>query len=98
MSCVAQFRWDLLLFTALTLLLNLPLGRGSFSDALRFRPSAVGDGEWWRLLTHPFIHVSWYHLFLDGVAFFILYRGLEERSAFGSMKNLTFSSSYRLPS
>ena len=77
------FRWDFLFFTALTLVLNLPLCRGGFSDALIFRPAAVGDGEWWRILTHPFIHVSWYHLFLDGVAFFILYRGLEERSAFG---------------
>ena len=26
---------------------------------------AVGGGQWWRLLTHPFVHVSAWHLLLD---------------------------------
>ncbi len=39
-----------------------------------------GSGKWWRLFTHPFVHVSWYHLFLDAGAFFLLYTGLEEKS------------------
>ncbi len=36
------------------------------------------DGEWWRLFTHPFVHVTWYHLLLDGSAFIVLYQSLLE--------------------
>jgi rhomboid family GlyGly-CTERM serine protease len=46
-----------------------------------FMPQAVQDGEWWRLFTHPFVHVTWYHLLLDGVAFLALYHSLVEVSA-----------------
>ena len=30
----------------------------------------------WRLFTHPFVHVTWYHLLLDGSAFIVLYQSL----------------------
>jgi rhomboid family GlyGly-CTERM serine protease len=43
-----------------------------------FHPAAVCAGEWWRLFTHPFVHVTWYHLLLDASAFFLLYHGLLE--------------------
>src|SRR6185503_21214520 len=62
------------------LLFNLPLLTGSFSDSFIFLPDAVRAGEWWRCLTHPFVHVSWLHLSLDGVAFVVLYHSLEARS------------------
>ena len=39
----------------------------------------VRDGQWWRLFSHPFVHLTWYHLFLDAGAFFILYTGLQEK-------------------
>ena len=42
-------------------------------------PSALRSGEWWRLFSHPFVHLTWYHLFLDAGAFFILYTGLQEK-------------------
>jgi rhomboid family GlyGly-CTERM serine protease len=42
-------------------------------------PAAVAAGEWWRILLHPFAHVSGYHLWLDGAAFFTLYHALRER-------------------
>jgi rhomboid family GlyGly-CTERM serine protease len=58
-------------FVALLALL-LPL-----RDSLCFNPSAVVAGQWWRVVTHPFVHVSWYHLLLDGAAFLLLYHGLE---------------------
>ena len=45
----------------------------------RRRPSP--DGEWWRLLTHPFVHVSRYHLLLDGVAVVSLLVSLADRRA-----------------
>jgi len=25
-----------------------------------FLPAAVREGEWWRVFTHPFIHVTWF--------------------------------------
>jgi rhomboid family GlyGly-CTERM serine protease len=45
-------------------------------NLLYFSPSAVADGQWWRVLTHPFVHVSCYHLLLDGTAFLLLYQSL----------------------
>jgi rhomboid family GlyGly-CTERM serine protease len=47
--------------------------------SLHFHPELVVRGEWWRLLTHPFVHVSLYHLVLDAVAFLVLYATLKEK-------------------
>ncbi len=69
-------RAELLGFTLLLVLLNLPLFAGGSTAALAFQADAVAAGEWWRLLTHPFLHVSWYHLVLDGTAFLVLYANL----------------------
>lgn len=59
---------------------NIPLAFGRPSLPLVFFPDAISSGQWWRLLTFPFVHVSWYHLALDGVAFLMLWQGLEEKS------------------
>ena len=68
---------DFLLLLAAVVVFNAHLaGLGSGGWAL-YRPSAVAAGQWWRLFTHPFVHVSWYHLLLDAGAFFMLYDGLE---------------------
>lgn len=53
---------------------NLP----AVAPWLCFWPDAVAHGQWWRVLTHPFVHVSWYHLLLDGAAFLLLYHALGE--------------------
>lgn len=45
---------------------------------LMFQPDAVVTGQWWRLITWPFVHVSRYHLLLDATAFLLLYSGLQE--------------------
>ena len=66
--------WTLMLVTAL---LNLHLIGLTFKSIPVFFPAAVSAGEWWRIFTHPFVHVSWYHLGLDAGAFFILYTGLK---------------------
>ena len=50
---------------------------GGLNSAMLFLPDAVRAGEWWRVLTHPFVHVTWYHLLLDGAAFFLLYNELQ---------------------
>ena len=71
--------WDLLLLSALLVVANWPLLYGSVNGALIYHPGPVGAGEWWRLVSYPFAHLSWYHLMLDASAFFLLYTGLEEK-------------------
>ena len=56
------------------------LAAGGIAPRLVFDPDLVRAGEWWRILTHPFIHVGWYNLFLDAGAFALLFTGLEEPS------------------
>lgn len=81
-------RWwrpELVVFAALLAIFNAPLLGGSFWDSMIFRPQAVSEGEWWRLLAHPFVHATWYHLLLDGAAFFLLYLSLAERRFAGRL-------------
>jgi rhomboid family GlyGly-CTERM serine protease len=73
------WRWELAAFALLIGLFNLPLLTGSFSTQFIFHPAAASAGEWWRLFTHPFVHVSWYHLVLDALAFFLAYTELQHR-------------------
>jgi rhomboid family GlyGly-CTERM serine protease len=67
---------ELVGFALVSLLLNAPLLAGSCWHSLVFDPTAVRSGQWWRLVTHPFVHLTWYHLLLDGSAFFLLYHSL----------------------
>ncbi len=82
MAAIGRCTWDGWLWLAALLLVNggLLLGRGP-AAGLAFDPGALAAGEWWRLLTWPLVHVSPYHLLLDGSAFLLLYLGLEERQA-----------------
>jgi len=73
------FSGDVILFIAILAGLNLHLLGGSNTNLQIFLPAAVGSIEWWRLFSHPFVHLTWYHLFLDAGAFFILYTGLQEK-------------------
>lgn len=73
-------RPELLLFVVLLALFNVPVLSGSCFNSMVFMPQAVQCGEWWRLFTHPFVHVTWYHLLLDGAAFLALYHSLLETS------------------
>jgi rhomboid family GlyGly-CTERM serine protease len=52
---------------------NLPLLAGSPATALVFDAGAIAHGQWWRLITHPFVHVSLYHAVLDAGAFLLLW-------------------------
>jgi len=72
------FRLEMGSIGLILLLLNWPLLHGACNSAMIFLPSPVRQGEWWRLLTHPFVHVTWFHLLLDGAAFFLLYHDLAE--------------------
>lgn len=70
-------RWEMRLWLLLLLLTNLGLllGQGPTSN-LMYNPAAVVAGQWWRVCTWPWVHVSRYHLLLDGAAFLLLYQGL----------------------
>ncbi len=67
---------DLPILAALIALAALPLLAGRVPLGLVYLPSLVAEGEWWRILTHAFAHVSLYHLALDAGAFLMLYRQL----------------------
>jgi rhomboid family GlyGly-CTERM serine protease len=71
-------RPELLFWALLLAVANFPLLSGSVAESLVFYPGALADGQWWRVLTFPFVHLSGYHLLLDAVAFLLLYQGLEE--------------------
>lgn len=60
---------------------NMPLLFGRPLVAGVFRPDDVLAGEWWRLVLHPFVHVSLYHLLLDAGAALLLYDGLRGHRA-----------------
>ncbi|MBA1145609.1 rhomboid family intramembrane serine protease [Ectothiorhodospiraceae bacterium WFHF3C12] len=46
-------------------------------DALIYWPPAVGRGEYWRLLTHGFIHADGAHLVFNMITFFFFGRVME---------------------
>ncbi|HVR73405.1 MAG TPA: rhombosortase [Planctomycetota bacterium] len=75
-------RLEVGIFAAVIALLNfhlIPGLRGRFNELWTFLPGRVLEGEWWRIVAHAFVHVSWYHLLLDAGAFFFLYAGLSSR-------------------
>ena len=76
----AWFRSEIAAISALLIVLNWPLLSGRCNSAMIFVPSSVRAGEWWRVLAHPFVHVTWFHLLLDGAAFFLLYQELQEQA------------------
>jgi rhomboid family GlyGly-CTERM serine protease len=78
-------RPEIFLFVAVLLVFNAPVFAGSVWTSLVFEHGPVLNGEWWRVLTHPLVHVSWYHLFLDTAAFLTLYASLIEPSFFRRM-------------
>jgi rhomboid family GlyGly-CTERM serine protease len=71
-------RPELIGFVALLVICNTPILLGPSFHSLAFQPEAVRHGEWWRIFTHPFAHLTWYHLLLDGSAFLSLYQSLQE--------------------
>jgi len=77
----ATLRFEMLLFAILLAIVNAPFLGGAWSGRFAFLSERVAQGEWWRMVTHPFVHVSWYHLLLDGTAFFMLYAELREWAA-----------------
>ena len=75
-------RPELPVFTVLVITFNVSTLFGSPWQSIVFEKQAVLDGQWWRLFTHPFVHLTWYHLLLDATAFLTLYAGLLDKSLF----------------
>lgn len=71
--------WSLWVWAALLLAINLPVLWGEVRGSLLFLPDAVKSGEWWRIVTFPLVHLSWYHFLLDAGGFLLLYSALEEK-------------------
>ncbi|MBU2496069.1 MAG: rhomboid family intramembrane serine protease [Candidatus Omnitrophota bacterium] len=74
--------WDFYLLASLLLLTNYPLFFGGNTTRWAFYPGLVKQGEWWRVFTGLLTHVSWYHLLLDGLPFFLVYLSLDEKRIF----------------
>lgn len=55
---------------------NMHLLRGEAPSSLIFTIDGIASGEWYRLITHPLVHVSWYHLSLDALCMTLLYAAL----------------------
>lgn len=56
------------------LLLLIELCGDAWRDALCFDHARIADGQWWRLVTGSFVHLGWWHLFLNevGLAVYVL--------------------------
>jgi rhomboid family GlyGly-CTERM serine protease len=78
-------RPELIFFVVLIAIFNVSVLFGRVWSSMVFQPEAVRAGEWWRLVTHPFVHLTWYHLLLDGTAFLSLYCSLSERRIFARL-------------
>lgn len=58
----------------MSLILLLGVGGDPVRAALRYDAGAIAAGEWWRLLSGNFVHLGWWHLFLNelGLLVFVL--------------------------
>lgn len=74
-----QQHWLIWGFALVIAAVNWPLLAGRVQVNLMFLPDAIQTGQWWRSLTFPLVHLSWYHLLLDAGGFLLVYQGLEEK-------------------
>lgn len=56
----------------MALVLLLGLGGDTVRVALRYDATAIASGEWWRLITANFVHLGWWHLFLNELGLVVL--------------------------
>ena len=69
--------FELCFWLGLLIFCNHSLLQGRMAGQYVFLPSLVGNGEWYRAVLSPFVHVSWYHLALDALAFLFLWKSLD---------------------
>jgi rhomboid family GlyGly-CTERM serine protease len=56
----------------MALILLLALGGEAVRAPLRYDAAAIAAGEWWRLLTGNWVHLGWWHLFLNEMGLAVL--------------------------
>lgn len=71
---------EIKIYIFLLVAFNVGVFTGTVSDAMLFYPEKIMQGQFYRIFTHIFVHVSWYHLLLDGAAFLMLYSQLTAKS------------------
>ncbi|MDM8537152.1 rhomboid family intramembrane serine protease [Desulfobacterales bacterium HSG17] len=69
---------DVWIMSFILLAANIHIFTGYFNYNL-FWIFTPDDFKLHRIIFHPFVHISWYHLLLDAGAFFLLYTGLKEK-------------------
>lgn len=74
-------RLEIIIYAGLIALVNLPIVFGLGIDSMFYLPVKAFGGQAYRFITHPFAHVTFFHLFLDGTAFFLLYAMLADKSS-----------------
>jgi rhomboid family GlyGly-CTERM serine protease len=80
LKSMIQHYWQVGVWAVLLAMVNWPLLHNGPRTDLLFFPQAVTDGQWWRAVTYPLVHLSGYHLLLDGGAFLLLYHSMEEKN------------------
>jgi rhomboid family GlyGly-CTERM serine protease len=78
------FRTKLLKITGFVIVLmicNVHLLHNTSPSSLIYKNELVAAGEWWRIITHLFVHVSWYHLILDALAVGFLWQEIDLKSS-----------------
>jgi len=68
--------WAILLVLAF---FNWRLLQGGHAESFVVTKTALADGEWWRLLTAPFVHLTWYHILSDVSTCLCFYASMGER-------------------
>ena len=71
--------WSIWAWAVVLLAVNFPLLWGEIRSGMVFFPEAVHNGQWWRLVAFPLVHLSWYHFLLDAGGFLLLFSCLKEK-------------------
>ena len=77
-----RIKTELFIFAAILVLCNTHLFTNSFPENTALFPEKLFAGEWWRIITHFFAHLSWYHLLIDATAFLILFFSIDEKKRY----------------
>jgi len=70
---------DVLFLAVMIVVCNFHILTGKTCQDLIFQFDEFVAGDIYRLITHPFVHLSWYHFLLDAGAFMLLYTGIYEK-------------------